>query len=333
MRTQREHLADEKASREEDRSSTRLDVMLIDPDEQRALSLMRELEAVSTVRIACRSSGREALAAFARARFDAIICRQDLQDTDCWRWIRMVRSGRFGFAATPVIILCTPLEQAELGPVLDPYTSLTIEGDPSLLDCDLRDACQGAARTRVLVVEDEAFAAQAAQRALGKYYCVDIAGDGEEALELWQARRHELIILDLMLPGLSGAEVLNRILRVSPHQLIIVLTAHDAPEKHQELMLAGAYEFLSKPADLHMLPELCSRVLRAHECLSNVRRSLRQESRLADVLGRVRAANYYLERGQAAYAGAHLRRAILEGRAHFPSDDHWAHLLSEFDRE
>ena len=60
----------------------------------------------------------------------------------------------------------------------------------------------------------------------------------------WRARRHELILLDLMLPGMSGADLLPLRLKDRPDQPVIVLTAYDALERHQELMLSGATEFL-----------------------------------------------------------------------------------------
>jgi DNA-binding response OmpR family regulator len=45
---------------------------------------------------------------------------------------------------------------------------------------------------------------------------------------------------------------------LKPAQVVIVLTAHDASEQHQECVLAGAVDFLSKPVDVRTLPEVCS---------------------------------------------------------------------------
>ncbi len=110
-----------------------------------------------------------------------------------------------------------------------------------------------------------------------------------------------------------------------------MLTAHDALEKHQELVLAGASDFLSKPLDMHALPEACANALRAKKCMSNVERSRTEVLAVAELAARVRAAHYHLERGQAARSNAHLRRALVASRAHQLDEDQWAKLMSEFD--
>jgi len=333
MRTPPEIALAERKSAAQEGARQTLDIMLVDPDEQRSLLTLRDLEHLTSLRCAQKASGREALASFSRARFDAIVVRPNLGDTDCWRWIRMVRSGRFGYAATPILVLCRNSECSDLAPVADEHTFLVVDGNPADLAAELQAARADPRRTAVLVVEDEDLAAQSAARALAKFYHVDIAGDGTQALQLWRAHHHALVVLDLMLPGLSGERVMAGILADNPQQPIIIMTAHDAPETHQELMLAGAAEFISKPLDLHALPQLCARTLQAQACLTNAHRSSARESSLAELAGRGRAANYHFERGQPAPAGAHLRRAIFESRTSIPSDDQWAQLLGEFDRE
>lgn len=311
----------------------RLDVLLIDPDEQCSLHLARELSDVLPVRAAERKSGREALGSFTRARFDAVITRQWLGDTDCWRWIRMVRSGRFGFAATPVFVLCSGVEHDALVPVLDAHTRLIFEDDLESLRSALTQIRAGVRRQSVLVIEDEPSAALAAVLALHKYYRVGAADSGEGGLAVWRQQRHDLVLLDLRLPGMPGEQVLQELLREEPTQAVIVLTAHDAPDEYRDLMLAGAVDFLSKPVDLHMLPEICARALQHQACLASANRSLTQESEVTELVGRVRAAQYTLERGQAAHAARHLRHAVFESRTRMLSDDEWARLLGESEED
>ena len=306
-----------------------LDVLLVDPDEHTGMHFERELSGVLPLRTAEKRSGREALGSFTRARFDAVITRQWVGDTDCWRWIRMVRSGRFGFAATPVFVLCSEVEHDALVPVLDAHTRLAFEDDLESLRAALTQIREGVRRQSVLVIEDEPAAALAAVLALHKYYRVGAADSGEGGLEVWREQRHDLVLLDLRLPGMSGEEVLQELLREDPRQAVIVLTAHDAPDEYRELMLAGAVDFLSKPVDLHMLPEICARALRHQACIASASRSLSQESEVAELVGRVRAAQYTLERGQAAHAARHLRHAVFESRTRMLSDDEWARLLGE----
>jgi len=234
------------------------DILLIDADEQRSLFTRRAMESSMPLRAAHKASGRDALASFQRARFDVIVCRPHLGDIATPSWVRMVRSGKFGYAATPVIVLCDAIELQELGPMVDENTLLVPEADTAALTDAFQAIRSGAAKPTILVVEDEILAAGAAAKALEKAYRVELAYDGKTVLRLWRQSRHTLVLLDLMLPDASGTEVLAAMMAEYPAQVVIVLTAHDAPEQHQELVLAGAVDILSKPVDMHALPEVCA---------------------------------------------------------------------------
>jgi DNA-binding response OmpR family regulator len=307
------------------------ELLLIDADAQRALFTRRAIEASMNARIAQKASGRDALASFQRARFDVIVCRPHLGDLASRHWIRMVRSGKFGYAATPVVLLCDAIELQELGPMVDENTVLVSDADTAALTHALLAIQAGAAKPTVLVVEDEVLAAGAAGKALEKAYRVELAYDGSTALRLWRASAHALVLLDLMLPDVSGMEVLATMMAENPAQVVIVLTAHDAPEQHQELVLAGAMDFLSKPVDMHALPQVCANALRARQCMNNGERSRQEAQAASEFTARTRVAHYLIERGQTARGSAHLRRALFASRGPQPDDDQWASLLAEFD--
>ena len=101
---------------------------------------------------------------------------------------------------------------------------------------------------RLLLVEDEAKVSDLVARALrAERYAVDVADDGTRAAELAESYEYDLIILDLMLPGLSGQEVLKRIRRRSQQVPILILTARDATADKVENFEAGADDYLTKP--------------------------------------------------------------------------------------
>jgi DNA-binding response OmpR family regulator len=101
---------------------------------------------------------------------------------------------------------------------------------------------------RMLLVEDEKKVSELVARALrAERYAVDVADDGPRALELADAYEYDLIILDLMLPGLSGSEVLRRIRRRNQQVPILILTARDATEEKVRHFEAGADDYLTKP--------------------------------------------------------------------------------------
>ena len=101
---------------------------------------------------------------------------------------------------------------------------------------------------RMLLVEDERKVSDLVARALrAERYAVDVAEDGRTGLELAAAHEYDLIILDLMLPLLSGTELLIRIRRKKRQVPILVLTARDATEQRVKQFEAGADDYLTKP--------------------------------------------------------------------------------------
>jgi DNA-binding response OmpR family regulator len=101
---------------------------------------------------------------------------------------------------------------------------------------------------RMLLVEDEKKVSDLVARALrAERFAVDVADDGLAGWALAQACNYDLIILDLMLPRLDGAELLRRI-RHRDHQVpILILTARDATEEKVRHFEAGADDYLTKP--------------------------------------------------------------------------------------
>jgi len=114
---------------------------------------------------------------------------------------------------------------------------------------------------RILVVEDEAAISDAVSYALREAgYEVDAVGDGANALEQARTRQYDLMVLDLLLPGLTGTEVCTR-LRAEHNDLpILMLTALDSERDRVEGLDAGADDYVTKPFSV---AEVVSRV-RSH---------------------------------------------------------------------
>jgi DNA-binding response OmpR family regulator len=111
---------------------------------------------------------------------------------------------------------------------------------------------------RVLVVDDEPRIVSFVSRALrAEGLRVDGAADGLRGLDLARTGRYELIVLDLLLPGLDGVTLLQQLIEERPDQRVLVLSAlSDVKEKVRCLEL-GASDYLSKPFSL---AELVARV-------------------------------------------------------------------------
>ncbi len=131
----------------------------------------------------------------------------------------------------------------------------------------------------ILVVDDDPIIARLLEIELvAAGYEVQLAGDGETALDMAQARRPDLVLLDVMMPGMDGFEVARR-MRADPRTVavsIIMLTATGLSANRLEGLSAGADDYIVKPFDT---PELLARVrgvmrrareMRAHSPLTGL---------------------------------------------------------------
>jgi two-component system, OmpR family, response regulator MprA len=100
----------------------------------------------------------------------------------------------------------------------------------------------------VLVVDDDAAIAASLRRAL-EYagHRVDVAGDGPAALAAADREPPDLVVLDVMLPGLDGIAVCRRLRERTPDVLVLMLTARDATPDRVAGLDAGADDYLIKP--------------------------------------------------------------------------------------
>jgi two-component system response regulator RegX3 len=111
--------------------------------------------------------------------------------------------------------------------------------------------------SRILVVEDEEAIADSLTFSLrSEGFDVDAVGDGETALDVARQNAYDVMILDLMLPGISGVEVCRR-LRAESAIPIVMLTARTAEVDRVIGLDAGADDYVPKPFSM---PELISRV-------------------------------------------------------------------------
>jgi two-component system copper resistance phosphate regulon response regulator CusR len=101
---------------------------------------------------------------------------------------------------------------------------------------------------RILIVEDEAKVSRAVALGLkAEHYAVDAAKDGREGLELAVVNPYDLLIVDLMLPVLSGTELIRRVREKNPDVPILVLTARDAIADKVTNFESGADDYMTKP--------------------------------------------------------------------------------------
>jgi two-component system copper resistance phosphate regulon response regulator CusR len=101
---------------------------------------------------------------------------------------------------------------------------------------------------RLLIVEDEKKTAKFLEKGLGEAgFVVDSAYDGVQGVDLAQESHYDLIILDVMLPGLDGWQVLTRLRQDGNRSLVLLLTARDAVHERVRGFELGADDYLVKP--------------------------------------------------------------------------------------
>ena len=107
---------------------------------------------------------------------------------------------------------------------------------------------------KVLLVDDEEeFVTTLAERLEIRGYEPHTSQDGEEALEMIDNNAYDVIVLDLMMPGLSGLEVMQQAKDNNPDLPVILLTGHGSTREGMEGMRHGAYDYLMKPLDIDEL--------------------------------------------------------------------------------
>jgi DNA-binding response OmpR family regulator len=118
-------------------------------------------------------------------------------------------------------------------------------------------------RPRLLLVDDEEMFLEYLSRRLIKLkYDVATSFSGEDALEKIRGQDFDVVILDVLMPGIDGIETLREIKRIKPVTEVVMLTGHASAEAGVEGMRLGAYDYLRKPCDMD---ELVSKVNKAYE--------------------------------------------------------------------
>ena len=103
-------------------------------------------------------------------------------------------------------------------------------------------------KIRLLLVDDEQdFLTAYSRRFIRRNAEVTIASSGPEALEKIRETEFDVVILDVMMPGMNGIETLRRIKAVAPDLPVIILTGHADHQTLIEGMDIGAFDFLLKP--------------------------------------------------------------------------------------
>lgn len=173
---------------------------------------------------------------------------------------------------------------------------------------------------RMLLIEDEQKVANVIARGLrAEHYAVDVAADGSRGWEMASQLDYDVIILDLMLPGVNGTELLRRLRKQQNKSAVLILTARDATNDKVEHFEAGADDYLTKPfAFAELLVRVKALLRRPPVSRSNVLRvgdleidRQMQQVRRAGKRIELTSKEYGLLEYMAAHAGRVLSRTMI----------------------
>jgi DNA-binding NtrC family response regulator len=148
-----------------------------------------------------------------------------------------------------------------------------------------------AATTRILVVDDEEVVRDVLSRLLGRHeeYEVEAADSAEQGLAVLERAPADLVLLDIMLPGVDGLTALKQIKNRDPDCEVIMMTAHGSVDTAVEAMKFGAYHYLTKPFQndevlLQVQNALTRRRLRVEN--EELRRAILERHRFERIVGK-----------------------------------------------
>lgn len=141
-------------------------------------------------------------------------------------------------------------------------------------------------QARILVVDDEMGIREGCKRVLSsKRFVIDEAEDGKVGLQKIEKNSYDLILVDLMMPGISGLELIQRAHQIDPEIIMIVITGYAAIETAVEATKRGAYDYLPKPFTPEALIAVVNRGLEKRTLRLEAQRLQRErEQRLLELV-------------------------------------------------
>ena len=146
---------------------------------------------------------------------------------------------------------------------------------------------------KILVVDDDANHAKVVARALeSKGYEITIAKDGQEGIDELEKTPYDLVLTDLMMPGVDGMGVLDHVVTHSPSTLCMILTGYATVRGAVEAIKVGAFDYITKPvsaSELWMSVEKALKFKALEEENSRLKKQLKQKFTHKNIVGTSKA--------------------------------------------
>jgi len=121
-------------------------------------------------------------------------------------------------------------------------------------------------RKKILVVDDELSVRESMRMIFKNEYEVLMAGNGKMALKIIKEQTPDVVLLDIVMPGEDGIEVLKKLKEIDEKVLVIMVTATKTIKTAVSAMKLGAYDYITKPFDIDEIKLIVSRALKSEAC-------------------------------------------------------------------
>ncbi|MDO6446523.1 EAL domain-containing protein [Colwellia sp. 1_MG-2023] len=210
------------------------------------------------------SNSADAITLLRTKKVDLVITEVDIGKIDGWRLSRLIRTGILAASEDIPILLIT-----------ENYSERIAETTARMFDIDRVIAYQELdiiqdvvnqmfsgtgtlnKKQKILVIEDTEDTANLVHRMLKHKFSVDIAVDGIDGIKAFRKNSYDIVLLDIMMPGMSGDEVLDVLIELNPKQVVIAMTAHGTIDLAELMLVKGASDYIQKPFKAEQLRKVC----------------------------------------------------------------------------
>ncbi len=217
--------------------------------------------ASESIKIEVVETGEEVFQLLESDDYDCLITEANLIDVDVWSLARYIHSNIRLKADGRLPVFVMDDKQIKYPKLLSSDYGIKAINLSGSIDIDELISNDTIDKPAILVIDDDISILDGMRIALQREYDVDICRSGQEGLVCWKKKKHDLVLLDLMLPGISGEKVLQEMRSIIPYQAIIIESARSEKEIQQKLILLGVNDYLTKPFTSETLKKACRMVL------------------------------------------------------------------------
>lgn len=144
--------------------------------------------------------------------------------------------------------------------------------------------------SKILIIDDEKAIRKTMTEILGfEGYEIDEASDGQEGLKKFSEKNYDIVLCDIKMPKMDGLEFLEQARLVNPDVPVIMISGHGNIDTAVEAVKKGAYDYISKPPDLHRLLITIKNATEKQDLLSETKKLKRRVNKVEEMVGESKA--------------------------------------------